>query len=108
MRAHLLVQTSPEIRLSGLVDFEPAMVGAPDYELASVGVFVTEGDPELFRRVMARLDPDALSDPKRLARRCLAYTLLHRYANIPWFMERVPPEPGVDTLEGLAQRWFGV
>ena len=47
MREHLLVTAEGlggTWRLSGLIDFEPAMRGEREYEFVAVGVFVAEGD----------------------------------------------------------------
>ena len=46
MRQHLLAVEGPGgvLRLSGLIDFEPAMRGEREYEFVGVGVFVAEGD----------------------------------------------------------------
>ena len=109
MREHLLVEgTRDGFRLSGLFDFEPAMVGAPEYELASVGVFFSAGDPALLRTLLLAygLGDDELSPD--LSRRALAYALLHRYSSLSWYLTRVPPPPGTRTLEGLAEHWYGV
>ena len=43
-----------------------------------------------------------------LEHRLLAYGLLHRYSNLPWFLERVPPPPHVRTLPELASVWWGL
>jgi hypothetical protein len=37
----------------------------------------------------------------------MRYLLLHRYSNLPWYFERVPPPPEVADLEALARVWFG-
>lgn len=42
-------------RLTGLIDFEPAMRGAREYEFAAVSVFFAEGDAELLRRTLCFL-----------------------------------------------------
>jgi hygromycin-B 7''-O-kinase len=108
MREHLLVEQAPEgWRLSGLFDFEPAMLGAPDYEMASVGIFVTRGDGALFRRLLLAYGlPSAELTPAR-SRRYLAYALLHVYSDLAWYLRLLPPGPDVTTLGALAQRWFG-
>jgi hygromycin-B 7''-O-kinase len=51
MRQHLLVEPGPW-RLAGLIDFEPAMRGAREYEFASAGAFFSEGDTRLLRQVL--------------------------------------------------------
>ncbi|MBF5045771.1 phosphotransferase [Aggregicoccus sp. 17bor-14] len=109
MRAHTLVQADAAGRwtLSGLFDFEPAMQGHPDYELASVGVFLSGGEPALLRAFCEGYGwPDGAL-PRAVRRRALAFALLHRYSNLRWYLETVPPPPGCDTLEGLAEAWWG-
>jgi hygromycin-B 7''-O-kinase len=109
MREHLLVERTGEgWRLSGLFDFEPAMVGAPEYEFASVGLFLTCGDPNLLRRVLLSYGYAAAALNEALEYRLLAYGLLHRYSNLPWFLKRVPPPVHVRTLPELASVWWGL
>jgi len=103
MREHVLVEPHHGVwRLSGLVDFEPAMIGAPEYEFASVGVFLTCAEPQLFRAVL-----DAYGAPldDELPLRVMAYTLLHRYSNLRWYLERLPVADHSD-LQSLARSWF--
>ena len=64
MREHLLVDGD---RLSGLFDFEPSRLGPAEYDLASVGLFVSGGDPRLFRAVLEGLG--FAGDRAALARR---------------------------------------
>lgn len=106
MRDHLLVDTVSD-RLTGLFDFEPSMLGPAEYDLSSVGLFVSGGDPAVFRALLLAygLRPDDLGPA--LERRILAYALLHRYSNLPWYLRRVPPPAGTATLEDLARAWFG-
>jgi hygromycin-B 7''-O-kinase len=108
MREHLLVSEGPAgaWRLSGLIDFEPAMRGEREYEFASVGVFVAEGDARFLTRTLASYgyDRDQLDGPE-LRRRLLAWAILHRYSNLMWWMRRLP-EPSRATLDALADRWF--
>ncbi|AJE41870.1 phosphotransferase family protein [Streptomyces nodosus] len=101
MRDHLTVDLRGGRRLTGLFDFEPAMIGDPAYDFVSVGLFLTRGDPRRFRRFYqaygrAPYDPDQL----------LAYTLLHVYSDFPLCLHELPtpPEPRLDTL---AETWFG-
>jgi hygromycin-B 7''-O-kinase len=104
MREHLLVESPGGAwRLSGLVDFEPAMMGAPEYEWASVGVFVTCGEPGLLGELLAAYgaEPD-----DELPLRIMAYALLHRYSRLSWYLERLPPAEKPGDLEALARQWF--
>ena len=104
MRQHVLVERREGAwRVSGLIDFEPAMVGAPEYELAAVGVFLTCAEPGLLR---ALLDAYGAEVDEELPLRVMAYALLHRYSNLRWYQERLPVSDEVGDLEALARRWF--
>ncbi|MCF6422670.1 aminoglycoside phosphotransferase family protein [Amycolatopsis tucumanensis] len=91
-------------RLSGLFDFEPAMRGAPEYEFAAIGIFVTRGSPEYLR---ALLDGYGLVPDDDFPARCLAYLLLHRYSNLASYFKHMPA-PAEPTLEALAHAWWPV
>jgi hygromycin-B 7''-O-kinase len=82
-------------------------LGASEYEFASVGLFVSCGDAALFRRILLAYGYRAADLTPELARRMLAYALIHRYSKLPWYLERVPPPSGVVTLDALAEVWFG-
>ncbi|MEU6821364.1 aminoglycoside 3'-phosphotransferase/choline kinase family protein [Streptomyces atriruber] len=100
MRQHLTVDPADGWRLTGLLDFEPAMIGDPAYDFVGVGLFVTRAEPGLLSRFMKAYG--RTYDPRRL----LAYTLLHVYSNLPWYLRELPapPEP---TPDALAEAWFG-
>ncbi|MBD3579882.1 MULTISPECIES: aminoglycoside phosphotransferase family protein [Streptomyces] len=99
MQQHLMVDPAGW-RLTGLFDFEPAMIGDRAYDFVGVGVFVTRGDPKLLARLTAAyghaFEPEVL----------LAYTLLHVYSNLPWYMRELGA-PARRTLPALAEAWFG-
>lgn len=99
MREHLLVDAGGR-RLTGLFDFEPAMIGDPAYDFVAVGLFVTRGDPLLMGRLLKAYG--RTFEPSEL----LAYTLLHVYSNLPWYLRELPA-PADGTLESLADMWFG-
>ncbi|PWK79459.1 hygromycin-B 7''-O-kinase [Lentzea atacamensis] len=94
MSVHLLQQNG---KLSGLFDFEPAMRGAFEYEFVGAGIFVTKGDRRCWKAMVDAYG--RVPDPRRV----MAYTLLHVYSNVPWFMKDMPE---ADTLDELAVRWF--
>lgn len=107
MREHVLVEQSDgSWRLSGLIDFEPAMIGHPEYELASVGVFFAEGRPELLSAFLDGLGTPAHARGPELRRRCLAYTLLHRYSCLSWYLQRLPARGPRRNLDDLADEWW--
>ncbi|MGW1374048.1 aminoglycoside phosphotransferase family protein [Streptomyces sp. NPDC002446] len=101
MRQHLTVDEADDWRLTGLLDFEPAMIGHRAYDFVAVGLFVSRADPRLLSRVFCAYGETFA--PREL----LACTLLHVYSNLPWYLRELPapPEPG---LESLAETWFGV
>ncbi len=108
MREHLLVvRNGAGWRLSGLFDFEPAMLGAPEYDFASFGLFVACGDGRFLRRAL--LAYGYRHDQLDLALQCrlMAYAMLHRYSNLRWYLERLPAQ-GATTFEQLAARWWSL
>ncbi|MFJ6695244.1 phosphotransferase family protein [Streptomyces sp. NPDC091272] len=98
MRQHLLVDPRTW-RLTGLIDFEPAMIGDPAYDLVGVGLFVTRGEPGLMARFQQAYG--ASFD----ARQLLAHALLHVYSNFTWYFRELPM-PAEQTWEAVAEAWF--
>lgn len=106
MRDHVLVQRGAAgWEVTGIFDFEPAMRGDPEYELASVGIFLAGGDPALFGAFLRGYGLPAEALDAELRRRVLAYTLLHRYSRMSWYLDVVPPRAAA-TLDELAAEWF--
>jgi hygromycin-B 7''-O-kinase len=104
MREHLMIDGG---RLTGLFDFEPAMLGAAEYDFASFGLFVSCGDPRFLRRALTAYGYAAHELDEALQCRLMAHTLLHRYSNLRWYLERLPL-PGATTLEALAAHWWAL
>jgi len=104
MREHILVQRRDGAwRIGGLIDFEPAMLGAPGYELAAVGIFLTCAEPGLLGTLLEAYGAEVDDE---LPLRTMAYALLHRYSNLRWYLERLPVPDEAGDLESLARRWF--
>lgn len=101
MLEHLLVAPDGS-GWTGLFDFEPSWVGPPEYEMASVGLFVSRGDAHLLRAVREGLG--WIDDPER-PQRLMAYACLHRYSRLSWYLERLNAPLGA-TPEELAEAWF--
>lgn len=100
MRQHLTVDPDTW-RLTGLFDFEPAMVGDPAYDFVSVGLFLSCGQPRLLKRFYGAYGRPPF-DPRTL----MAYTLLHVYSNLRSYLSMLP-QPPQPTLDSLARTWFG-
>ncbi|MBB1252255.1 phosphotransferase family protein [Streptomyces alkaliterrae] len=92
--------------VTGLLDFEPSMRGAREYDLVAVGLFVTRGDAGLLHAFLTAygLEEREIAAIPRVA---MAYTLLHRHCHLPWFSREIPPGDAT-TFDELAHRWFGV
>lgn len=104
MREHLLVEPTPGgWSITGLIDFEPSMVGPAEYEFASVGLFVTCGERGLLRRLLGAYGRSPSSE---LARVFMTHAILHRYSNLRWYLDRMPPPPSIRTLDELADFWW--
>lgn len=99
MQQHFLVDPDGW-RLTGLFDFEPAMIGDRAYDFVGVGLFVTCGDPALMSRLTGAYGHSF--EPHEL----MAFTLLHVYSNLPWYMRELP-SPAEESLPSLADAWFG-
>lgn len=107
MREHVLVSwESGRPAISGLLDFESATVGASEYEFAAVGLFVTCGNAALLRALLRAYGYSSSDFGEELQLRFLTYTLLHRYSDLPWYLERLPPAPETRTLRELASHWW--
>ncbi len=104
MREHLMVDGGLP---TGLFDFEPAMLGAPEYDFASFGLFVSCGDARFLRRALQAYGYAAHELDEALQCRLMAHALLHRYSNLRWYLERLPV-PGATTLEALASHWWAL
>jgi len=104
MRDHVMVTHDGErgYYATGLFDFEPAMRGAAEYDFVAVGLFVSGGDKDFLRRLLAGYgaEPD-----EEFSRRCLAYAFLHVYSNFTWYL-KVLPAPEEPTPEALARAWW--
>jgi hygromycin-B 7''-O-kinase len=94
--------------ISGLIDFEPSMVGHAEYEFAAVGVFLSRGDRCLLRRFLTVYGYRCGDLNRELSRRMMGFLLLHRYSNLKWFMASLPDKGGFARLEDLEQYWFGL
>ncbi|MFI9360741.1 aminoglycoside phosphotransferase family protein [Kitasatospora sp. NPDC053057] len=100
MREHLITDPAGRWRLTGLIDFGPAMIGDPAYDLVAVGLFTTRADPRLLGQLLTAYGRPF--EPRLL----MAYTLLHVYSNLPWYLREL--KPSAQALDELAEEWFGV
>ncbi len=108
MLEHLFVkQEGTELIISGLIDFEPSMVGQREYDLCAVGIFITQGSSKLFREFLLSYGYADSELTDELRRRIMMWLLLHRYSNLNWFLTRIPADVCFTKLEELERYWFG-
>lgn len=105
MRDHVFFDRSDQdLLFSGFIDFEPSMIGEAEYDFASVGIFLSSGDPKALRSFFSGYGNLSAIDYK-FKRRILAYTLLHKYSNLKWYLEFMPQG---NSLDELAEKWWAV
>lgn len=92
-----------QLNFQGFIDFEPSRVGPAEYDFASVGVFLTSGDQNSLASFFEGYGNSAIATTPSFKRRALAYTLLHQYSNLKWYLEFMP---NADTLDELAELWW--
>ena len=108
MQEHILVKKiGTQWTLSGLVDFEPSMVGHVEYEFCSVGLFLTRGNRNLFRLFLSSYGYRGADLTDQLSRRIMALMLLHRYSNLKRFFTLLPAGAEFTNLSQLEQYWYG-
>ena len=95
---------APGPAAAGLIvtfDFDDAQIGDGQYDLAAAGLIVFAGQPAPLAAFLRAYGcpADALGRP--LGRRLLAYTLLHRYRPMSWWLAAFAPA-GPTTLDELA------
>ena len=91
MGQHLLTAEGPEgaWRLSGLIDFEPAMRGEREHELVGTAAFAADGDSRFLTRTLTAYGCRRGQLGADLRRRLLAWGIMHRYSNFTWWMRRL-------------------
>jgi hygromycin-B 7''-O-kinase len=103
---NLMVEQAPDgWRLSGVLDFEPATLGHPLYDLAAIPIFVAHGDLALCRAALGAYGLTVLDESLR--RHLLAALILHRYSHIGFFLDQVGIDQYPEDWNGVARHLFG-
>ncbi len=106
---HLLVnQEHGQWRLCGLFDFDDARIGFHEYDLASAGLFMMWGRPALLRTFLLTYGYAEGEINEQLYHRLMAYTLLHRYRPLNWWIREVFVKQPCSTFEELAQAIYAL
>jgi hygromycin-B 7''-O-kinase len=107
MREHIIVSNvNGYAHISGLIDFEAAMFGHPEFEFSWVGVQLTRGNRQLFSAVLDGYGLPQVARDTNFRKRLMAYTLLHPYSVMKWYFDWMPVPTGVDSFEELAELWW--
>jgi RimJ/RimL family protein N-acetyltransferase len=106
---HVFVeQEDQQWRVTGLIDFQAAMMGDPEHELAQAGFHCCFGQPAWLRALLRGYGLTDAQLTRDLQRRFMAHFLLfawypfQRYIVKPDFAGDVPP----GNFDALAARWF--
>ncbi|MBD3182065.1 phosphotransferase [Candidatus Poribacteria bacterium] len=91
--------------VTGIIDFGDAMLGYPLYDFAAPGCCITNSSP-LLRRAMLMAygyNPDELNEA--FEDRLMAYTLIHKFINIPEILEILDPRKPGDFCQLKRELW---
>ncbi len=99
----LLEMRGGEWEISGYLDFGDAFVGPREYELPAPGLLIVRGEAGPLAALVsgAGIREEALGPGLR--RRLMAYTLLHRYADLEWIRHWIPGAERARDLDALAE-----
>jgi hygromycin-B 7''-O-kinase len=100
---HLLVkQEGARWQLSGFFDFDDAMLGFYEYDLAAAGLFMMASRPRLLRSFLLTYGYAEADLDEALRYRLMAYTLLHRYRPFNYWLREALAKQACSTLEEVA------
>ena len=100
---HLVVDRADDAwRLCGWFDFDDALVGFAEYDLAASALFLFWGRPVALRTFLLAYGYREADLDAALRRRLLAYTLLHPYRALRWVLHVILGDPRCTTLDELA------
>jgi hygromycin-B 7''-O-kinase len=103
---HLLVtERSGDWELVGLFDFDDAMLGWREYDLAAPALFFLAGQPAVLAECLGGYG-DGLVGDAGLSRRLMAYALLNRYWGLDFMLQVGDPDRRCATFDDLARTLF--
>lgn len=103
----ILEKNEREWKITGLFDFGDAFVGNREYDIISIGAFVTRGDKKLFRKFLLDYGYKEEELDEKLKRRFMVNIILHKYSNFVFFMKYSGIKYIPETLYDLMEIWFG-
>jgi hygromycin-B 7''-O-kinase len=70
-------------KMTGFIDFGDSMLGHPHYDFAAPGCCITRSSPDLQRAMLLAYGYSLDQLDRVLSEKLMAYTLIHRFINIP-------------------------
>jgi hygromycin-B 7''-O-kinase len=86
--------------LTGYIDFGDAMVGHPYYEFVAPGCCITYSSARLRRAMLLGYGFSEAQLDERLSERLMAYTLTHRFIDVPYLLTLFEPRH-IEHLDDL-------
>jgi hygromycin-B 7''-O-kinase len=106
---HLLVtECDGGWRLAGLFDFDDAMLGWWEYELAVPALSLMAGQPAVLSACVRGFGAERLLTDGGLPRRLMAYALLNRYWGLDFMLQIANPTHHCVTFDDLARALFAL
>ena len=106
---HLLVaEHNGRWSLTGLFDFDAAMLGWWEYEFAAPALFFMAGQPAVLAECLRGYGAGQLLVNEGLPRRLLAYALLNRYWGLDFMLQVLDPDRRCATFDDLERALFPV
>ena len=104
---HILVtERTGGWELAGMFDFDDAMLGWRDYDLAGPALFFLAGQREALTECLRGYGDRRLLEDATLPRRLLAYALLNRYWGLDFMLQIGDPDRRCATFDELERALF--
>lgn len=107
MLDHFLIDES-NLRIEGIIDFEPSMIGIREYEWPSAAIFICQGQKDLLKLLLREYGYENEVVNDELQRKLFIFLLLHRYSNLTWFKNLFPESGPMLHLTDLEKLWFSL
>lgn len=99
----LVTRAGGRWRVTGMIDFADACLGAPEYDLLGPCLFLSAGSADLQRAFLGACGYAPADLGPALSRKLMALALLHRYSNLRFQLRLEGWESQVSSLSELEQ-----